>query len=179
LRKRLGFAAGTALSGLVGKLQLPGFLRGGDATPSRTPSFTLPLHASLGCVSTPSRASESTMDTRILRQACQSDSQRIVVSPASQKVLCYIERTFNDILNEISVRPRSKPVITLQRISTIKPYYDDTDSMPVKWHIEDREVSYSFPGKNKDEAWRFGRGKTKVVLDALTSPFSVCRKNSE
>jgi len=118
------------------------------------------------------------MDNRILQDCCQSDSQRVVVSPASQKVLCYIERTFNDILDEIQVRPCGKPVITLQRISTVKPYYDDADSVLVRWHIEDREVSYSFPGKNKAEAWRFGRG-VQTLLDTLTSPFSLCRENSE
>ncbi|RVX66221.1 hypothetical protein B0A52_10148 [Exophiala mesophila] len=77
------------------------------------------------------------------------------VSLAHQKVIDYIESTFDHIIQEIQVRPYGKPVITLKRITAIKPYYDHSDYMRLKWHIEDRPISYSFPGKNKDEAWRF------------------------
>ena len=100
------------------------------------------------------------MDSRPLQERFQSDPQGVAVPPTSEKVLDYIQRTFNDILDEIKVRPCGKPVITLKRITAVKPYYDDSDSIRLKWRIEDREVSYSFPGKTKDEAWRFGKEKT-------------------
>ncbi|KAJ9500047.1 endodeoxyribonuclease [Exophiala xenobiotica] len=77
------------------------------------------------------------------------------ITVASQKVLDFIENTFNNILREIEVRPCGKPVIVLRRIVAVRPYYDEADFMRLKWHIEDREVQYRFPGKTDDEAWRF------------------------
>lgn len=97
------------------------------------------------------------------------------VSPAHQKVIEYIESTFDHIIHEIQVRPHGKPVITLRRITAINPYYDHSDYMRLKWHIEDRPMTYSFPGKNKEEAWRFGRhlssmnGRTPQLSDPCLS----------
>jgi len=74
---------------------------------------------------------------------------------ANQKVVDYIENTFSNILREIEARPCGKPVIILKRIVAVRPYYDEADFMRLKWHIEDREVQYRFPGRTEDEAWRF------------------------
>ncbi|KIX09707.1 uncharacterized protein Z518_00788 [Rhinocladiella mackenziei CBS 650.93] len=84
-----------------------------------------------------------------------STSRKETISAGNQKVLDYIETTFNGILHEIKVRPCGRPVIVIRRIITMKPYYDPTDFMRLKWHTEDREVKYYFPGKNADESWRF------------------------
>ncbi|EXJ60626.1 hypothetical protein A1O7_04779 [Cladophialophora yegresii CBS 114405] len=84
------------------------------------------------------------------------DSGHVTVTTANQQVIDYIEATFNAILDEIR-RPSAdgKPVLILDRIVSVKPYYDDDDFARLKWHVEAREVRYHFPGKNKDEAWRF------------------------
>jgi len=76
---------------------------------------------------------------------------------ANQQALNHIETTFNAILHEIS-QPlgNGRPVITFKRIVSVRPYYDDDDFAQLKWRIESREVNYHFPGKNQDEAWRFG-----------------------
>ena len=80
-----------------------------------------------------------------------------LVSSANQQVLDYIETTFNGILHEIKhPSGEGKPVIRLNRVVSVKPYYDDEDFARLKWHIASRQVEYRFPGKNKDEAWRFG-----------------------
>ncbi|OCT52499.1 Meiotic recombination protein rec12 [Cladophialophora carrionii] len=83
-------------------------------------------------------------------------SSQVTVTTANQQVIDYIEATFNAILYEIR-RPSAdgKPVVTLNRIVSVKPYYDDDDFARLKWHVEAREVKYHFPGKNRDEAWRF------------------------
>jgi len=77
-------------------------------------------------------------------------------STGNRKVLDYIESTFHSILHEIQIRPCGKPTIVLKRITALKPVYDDHVAC-LNWHVEDREVSYGWPGKNKDEAWRFGK----------------------
>ncbi|KAK5056747.1 hypothetical protein LTR84_012279 [Exophiala bonariae] len=76
-------------------------------------------------------------------------------SPANQQVLTYIEATFNQIIQDIQSDECQKVAIVLRRITSITPYHDHEDSMRLKWHIQDTEVVYNFPGKNKDEAWRF------------------------
>ncbi|KAI1622038.1 meiotic recombination protein SPO11 [Exophiala viscosa] len=78
-----------------------------------------------------------------------------LTTAGNRKVLAYIETTFNHILHEIQIRPCGKPVIVLRRIVSVRPYHDENDLNRLKWHIEDREVTYSFPAKTKDEAWRF------------------------
>ena len=85
----------------------------------------------------------------------------ITITAAGQQVLDFVEATFNGILHEIR-RPSGdgKPVITLHRITAVRPYFDEDDFMRLKWHIESRDVKYHFPGKNKDEAWRFGKCRT-------------------
>ncbi|KAJ9602252.1 endodeoxyribonuclease [Cladophialophora chaetospira] len=84
------------------------------------------------------------------------DPPQLTPTAANQHVMHYIETTFNTILNEITLpSSNGKPVITLKRIVSVKPYYDDDDFAQLKWHIESREVNYHFPGKNQDEAWRF------------------------
>ena len=85
------------------------------------------------------------------------DTASVTITAANQQVLDYIEGTFGAILHEIR-RPSGdgKPMITLSRIVAVSPYFDEDDYMRLKWHIESRQVQYHFPGKNKDEAWRFG-----------------------
>jgi hypothetical protein len=79
-------------------------------------------------------------------------------SDPSQNVRNYITNTFNSILYILShPSPGTQPSVTLRRIVSVKPYCDEDDGAQVKWDVESREVVYRFPGKNKDEAWRFGR----------------------
>lgn len=78
------------------------------------------------------------------------------LTAANQRVVDHIERILRDIVTDIDVSSGRRPVITLRRISAIVPYYDRIDPACLRWHIEDREVRYHFPGKTKEEAWRFG-----------------------
>jgi len=84
-------------------------------------------------------------------------------TPGNRKVLDYIESTFHSVLDEIQIRPCGKPAIVLKRITALKPHYDDHVAC-LNWRVEDREVSYSWPGKNKDEAWRFGKARHNSYL---------------
>jgi hypothetical protein len=68
---------------------------------------------------------------------------------ASDRVLDYIEDTLSSIVKEIQIRPCGKPSITLRRIGRLS-------SDPSQTQITERDITYSFPGKNKEEAWRFG-----------------------
>jgi len=100
------------------------------------------------------------------------------ITAGNRKVLAYIETTFNNILREIQTRPCGKPVIVIRRIASVRPYHDGSDFNRLKWHIEDREVIYSFPAKTKDEAWRFGeamKGRHWQILMCI----SVRRADSE
>src|ERR1700712_1207677 len=97
------------------------------------------------------------MEDILMLDVPENTVSRAVVSPANQQVLDYIETTFNDILHEIRhPSGEGKPVIALNRIFSAKPYYDDDDFARLKWRVESRLISYHFPGKSKDEAWRFG-----------------------
>ena len=70
----------------------------------------------------------------------------------ARKVLDYIERTTGSIEDELRLRPPGKPSITLTRITGLK-----LDSDGHGWIAQEHEVTYSFPGKTKEEAWRFGK----------------------
>ena len=91
-------------------------------------------------------------------------------TPNHQPVLDYIETTFNNILSALahphlsdSGEGESEPVvsITLNRIVSVKPYYDDDDFARLKWHVESRTVEVRFPGRSRDEAWRFGETRSR------------------
>ena len=82
----------------------------------------------------------------------------VPVNTANQLVLDYIEATFNAIIREIrQPSGQGKPVIALNRIVAVKPFFDEDDPTHLSWHIESREVKYHFPGQSKSEAWRFGK----------------------
>ena len=72
-----------------------------------------------------------------------------------EKVLAFIESTLSRVVRDIQFRPSGRPSIALRRITDVKISVNPT-TQEVKREIVDREVTYSFPGKNKDEAWRFG-----------------------
>lgn len=115
------------------------------------------------------------MDSHLPHNDGPSNSQ-VTITAANQRVLSYIEATFNAILQEIKARPGGKPVIMLKRTVAVRPYYDEDDMRRLKWLVEDREVRYCFPGKTKDEGWRFGMETSPSLLGALTS-LSLCCPN--
>lgn len=100
-----------------------------------------------------------------------------VLTAANQKVLHYIQDTFDHILREIQIRPCGQPTIVLKRIVAVKPRYAQADSTQLQWHVEDREIKYGFPGKNKDESWRFGGTERPAWKNSLTvCPQRVLRR---
>jgi hypothetical protein len=78
------------------------------------------------------------------------------IDSAQGRVLAYIETTLSHTIQEIQVRPHGCPSITLKRIKDVKASVNVV-TQQVERRILDREVTYCFPGKNKDEAWRFGQ----------------------
>ena len=76
------------------------------------------------------------------------------LSPEQVSVVEYIESTFSTILSEIQKQPFGHPQITLRRIMALDAH-EDIDSLITSFEIKHRTVTYGFPGKTKDEAWRF------------------------
>jgi hypothetical protein len=72
-----------------------------------------------------------------------------------ERVLAYIETSLGHIIQAIQVRPHGRPSLSLKRVRDVKISVSP-GSGQVERQIVDREVTYCFPGKNKDEAWRFG-----------------------
>ena len=72
----------------------------------------------------------------------------------SQRVLHFIESTVEAIEEQLQLRPPGKPSITLIRITGLKPH-DESGTGEAGWVARDHEVTYSFPVKTKDDAWRF------------------------
>ena len=73
-----------------------------------------------------------------------------------QRVITFIEQTLYSIIRDIQARPSGNPVIVLKRITDVQTRVNPT-TLEVERHIIDREVTYHFPGRHEDEAWRFGR----------------------
>lgn len=84
------------------------------------------------------------------------------------KVFHYIEKTFNNIISSIQIRPSGRPSIILKRITVINSRGPDEG-----WHVDGREMKISFPGKNRDETWRFGEFWTTVALSRLSFVHSL------
>jgi meiotic recombination protein SPO11 len=78
------------------------------------------------------------------------------IETPQERVLAYIETTLGHTIQAIQVRPHGRPSVTLKRIRDVKTAVNPF-TQQVERQIVDREVTYRFPGKNKDEAWRFGR----------------------
>ena len=81
---------------------------------------------------------------------------RTSITPGNTRVITFIETTFNQILEDIQKRPCGQPAVKIRRIVKISPFYD-IETSEMQWDVEDREVVYGWPGKNGDEAWRFGK----------------------
>ena len=77
------------------------------------------------------------------------------VSTPQDRVRAYIENSLGYCIQAIQARPCGCPAITLKRIRDVKTSVNPV-TLQVERQIVDREVTYSFPGKNRDEAWRFG-----------------------
>jgi hypothetical protein len=80
------------------------------------------------------------------------DARKPPLRESQSRVTDYIEKTFNQILKDIQIRPCGHPNIVLRRIADAKPR--DPDDC---WDVVDREMKISFPGKTKEEAWRFSQ----------------------
>ena len=103
----------------------------------------------------------------------EPESQHASLTPCDlthsphKRVADFIEATLGKIVADIQARPCGRPSITLRRITDIKLQID-VSSGQTKRMIVDRAVTYSFPGRNKDEAWRFGARK-RVSLAGIQS----------
>lgn len=81
------------------------------------------------------------------------DSDDVSKAPLREhqlKVVNYIENTFKQIIQHIQIRPCGHPSILLKHIIDVKSRGPDEG-----WEVVDREMKISYPGKGKEEAWRF------------------------
>ena len=85
----------------------------------------------------------------------------------AHKVLHYIDDTVQNIEEELQARPPGKPSITLNRVTGLKPH-NQSENGSTEWLPQDHEVTYTFPGRTREEAWRFGMSQS-VQKDVLTS----------
>ena len=86
-------------------------------------------------------------------EAPKRDVDDVRVAPLREcqtRAIDYIEKTFNQILQDIQIRPCGHPSIVLKRIADAKTR-DPDDCL----EVIDREMKISFPGKTKEEAWKF------------------------
>ena len=93
-------------------------------------------------------------------EAPMRDVDDVRVAPLREcqtRVIDYIEKTFNQILQDIQIRPCGHPSIVLKRIADGKPRNPDDC-----WDVVDREMKISFPGKTKEEAWRFSQSWSRL-----------------
>jgi hypothetical protein len=81
----------------------------------------------------------------------------------------HIEVMFLAILCEIQKRPSGNPKITLRRIVP--------DRLNLSQQFKQREVTYRWPGRNREEAWRFGTCYLTHLDEGsriLTGKLSMC-----
>ena len=85
------------------------------------------------------------------------------------RVLAFIETTLSGIVGDIQVRPYGRPSIYLKRITNVQVDVDPV-TQTARQQISDKDLIYSFPGRNKDEAWRFGASRStwKLLFRVLT-----------
>ena len=76
------------------------------------------------------------------------------MNETSAGALQYIESTLDDVLAAFEKRPHGSPKIQLKRLKSHLPQASQ-ESGDVSWSVEDRDVTYAFPGQTRDEAWRF------------------------
>ena len=91
---------------------------------------------------------------------------------AAERVLGYIDSTVQRIYDELQVKPCGKPSITLKRITKLKP--NEKNDGEAEWQVESRKVTYCFPGKTKDEAWRFCEKTYRSSAAFVNKPKHVC-----
>jgi len=77
------------------------------------------------------------------------------LSGGQRKVLSFVEEFLGHIVHEIRLRPLGRPSISLRHVVGVKIYVNPATNA-VQREIVARQVTYTFPGKNKGEAWRFG-----------------------
>jgi hypothetical protein len=77
--------------------------------------------------------------------------QRDSLREPQLNVINYIENTFKQINHDIQIRPCGHPSIRLRHITSVK-----ARSLDDGWDVVDREMNICFPGKGKEEGWRFG-----------------------
>ena len=97
---------------------------------------------------------DQSMPIMIHHDALEPNQASTNLTQSQKAVIDYIEDTFSRLLAEIQRRPHGHPEIVLRKITSLKAH-EDIDSGTIVWDIQDREVRYGFPGKTKEEAWRF------------------------
>ena len=83
------------------------------------------------------------------------------IETAQERVLFFIETTLSAAMS--SVQSLQAPSITLRTIKDVH-YSESLLTNLLERQIIDREVTYSFPGRNVDEATRFGE---KAMFDIV------------
>jgi hypothetical protein len=95
----------------------------------------------------------STMD---LYRIDEAQASRSALCNPQAKVMDYIESTLNKVLEDIQIRPCGRPSIILRRITDVRPPLS-SNHLSDELEVTYKDMTISFPGKNKDEAWRFSQ----------------------
>lgn len=83
---------------------------------------------------------------------------------AKDQVQRYIDNTLTVLLDELS-SPDGHPTITLKRRSRTSGFYIHPDNGALKASETDKHVSYTWPGKDAHEAWRFSKESKLPLID--------------
>lgn len=79
----------------------------------------------------------------------------------------YIEETFLSILSKIQSRPPGSPLIILKKPAPFQSAVLSNNSKKAEAGMpKEKSVTYRWPGKNREEAWRFGNHLTFRFLFA-------------
>lgn len=84
-----------------------------------------------------------------------------------EQVQSYIDNALAALLDELS-SPDGHPTITLKRRSRKSAYYINLSNGALKANETDTYVSYSWPGRDAHEAWRFSM-ESQVSMDRACS----------
>lgn len=108
---------------------------------------------------------QGTLFTMSFSNDYRSSPQSLVPSPNSvtnpeqrsaDRVQSFINHLLETTIDEIT-KPNGRPAIQLKRRSSCGDYFIDPSNRALEASGKETAVTYSWPGKNAYEAWRFSK----------------------
>lgn len=91
---------------------------------------------------------------------------------ARDQVHEYVDSTLAALLDELS-SPDGHPTITLKRRSRKSGYYISPSNGALKAKETDKYISYTWPGKDAHEVWRFSEEPKLLSADCAHAVYTV------